>query len=66
MVEAGSSAITNFSEATLRVYTIPLFHCLGSDIRTEMLEILADMESDALSLVQARHFYLILKQKSSR
>lgn len=61
VIETGSAILTNFNESNLRLWALLLYSCLGEDVSTKLIELLADVGDDTLSQInasQAFRYYL--------
>lgn len=58
VVETGTILITNLREIDLKLYALLLYSCLGEDINTDLIEVLAYIGDNELSHIKASHAFL--------
>jgi hypothetical protein len=57
-IEAGSSMLSNLNEVNLRFCALLLYSCLGENIGVEIIEMLAYIDDDRLSQIEASQILL--------
>jgi len=65
VVETGTALITNLREVDLKLYALLLYSCLGEDINTDIIEVLAHIGDNELSQIKASQAFLHYLSMSS-